>query len=229
MNIILNWMLTNPIPSAILLIAFGIVITFFIAFLQGREISLWPPIISGKPFLLSQDQSGSMDVFTAIGTRKSVRAYQDRPVEEEKINKIFEAARLAPSASNRQEWRFVIVRDVETKKKISQVAYNLGYIATAPVVIAACAEGDGHAMPCGQLSYPIDIAIALDHITLAAVELGLGTCWVAMFDEQKVKQILGIPENIRVIELMPLGYPVNPSAVEKKRLPMDKIIKYEQW
>jgi nitroreductase len=229
MNILLSWISTNPIPSAILLIAFGVVIAFFVAFLQGREISLWPPIISGKPILLSQDQFGSSGVITAISTRKSIRAYLNRPVEEEKINKIFEAARLAPSASNRQEWRFVIVRDPETRKKISQVAYNLGFIATAPVVIVACAESDGHAMPCGQLSYPIDVAIALDHITLAAVELGLGTCWVAMFDEQKVKQILGIPENIRVVELMPLGYPVNPSAVEKKRLPFDKIVKYDRW
>jgi nitroreductase len=73
------------------------------------------------------------------------------------------------------------------------------------------------------------VAIALDHLSLAAVELGLGTCWVAMFDEEKVKKFLGIPDVIRVLALMPLGYPVDPSAVEKKRLPMEKIVKYEHW
>ena len=84
-------------------------------------------------------------------------------------------------------------------------------------------------MKCGQLCYPIDVAIALDHITLAAVELGLGTCWIGHFDEKEVKQILGIPEKIRVVELMPLGYPANPSVIEKTRFPLDVIVKYEHW
>lgn len=85
----------------------------------------------------------------------------------------------------------------------------------APVLIVACAETDGHLMRCGQLSYPIDVAIALDHISLAAVDLGLGSCWIGMFDEKKVKEILHIPDAIRVVELMPLGYPSDPSTVAK--------------
>jgi len=170
-----------------------------------------------------------MNVMDAIKTRKSVRAYIDRPVEEEKLNVILEAGRLAPSASNRQEWRFVIVRDMEKRKILAQVAGKQDFIAEAPVVIVACAETDGHLMPCGQSSYPIDVAIALDHMTLAAVESGLGTCWIGDFDERKVKEMLGIPENIRVVELMPLGYPVDPSAKEKKRFPLSTIVKYEHW
>jgi len=170
-----------------------------------------------------------MDVIDAIKTRKSVRAYLDRPVEEEKLNLVLEAGRLAPSASNRQEWRFVIVREVEKRVHLAQVAGNQSFIAEAPVVIVACAETDGHLMPCGLSSYPIDVAIALDHMTLAAVASGLGTCWIGDFDESKVKEILGIPEKIRVVELMPLGYPVDPSAITKKRFPLNKTVKYEHW
>ena len=84
-------------------------------------------------------------------------------------------------------------------------------------------------MRCGQLSYPIDVAIAIDHMTLAAVELDLGTCWIGNFDETLVKKILGIPDEIRIVQLLPLGYPTDPSAIEKSRLPIEKIVKYDRW
>jgi nitroreductase len=170
-----------------------------------------------------------MNVMDAIQTRKSVRAYLDQPVEEEKLTQILEAARLAPSASNLQEWRFVIVRQAETRKILAQVAGNQGFVGEAPVVIVACAETEERSMPCGQPCYPIDVAIALEHIALAAVELGLGTCWIGDFNEGKVKSLLGIPDRIRVVELMPLGYPVNPAAIAKRRLPLSTIVKYEHW
>ncbi len=170
-----------------------------------------------------------MDVLDAIKTRKSIRKFLDKPVEEEKLKKILEAARLAPSAKNRQEWRFVIVRDKETRKKIAEAAGGQDFVGQAPVVIVACAETDGHLMTCGQACYPIDVAITLDHITLMAVELGLGTCWIGKFYVDKVKEILGIPDDIQVVELMPLGYPADPSMIEKNRLPYDKIVKYERW
>ena len=170
-----------------------------------------------------------MNVMDAIKTRKSVRAYLDRPVEDEKLDSVLEAARHAPSASNRQEWRFVIVREPETRKQLAAVAGGQAFVGEAPVLIVACAETDGHVMRCGQLSYPIDVAIALDHMTLAAVELGLGTCWIGLFDEKKVKEILHIPDAIRVVELMPLGYPTDTSSIAKKRLPLDGIVKYEHW
>jgi nitroreductase len=170
-----------------------------------------------------------MNVIDAIKTRKSVRAYRDQPVEDDKLNLILEAGRLAPSAANRQEWRFVIVREKETREKIVQAAGNQEFIGEAPVVIVACAETDGRIMKCGQACYPIDVAIALDHITLTAVELGLGSCWIGHFDEGKVKEILEIPDRIRVVEIMPLGYPVDPSPIEKNRLPLNAITKYEHW
>lgn len=170
-----------------------------------------------------------MNVTDSIRTRKSVREYVDKPIEDEKLITVLEAGRLAPSASNRQEWRFVIVRDLETRKKLAEAANGQTFVGKAPIVIVACAETDGHIMRCGQPCYPIDVAIALDHITLAAVELGLGTCWIGAFDEKRVKEILCIPEEIRVVELLPIGYPSDPSPVEKKRLSLDKIVKYEHW
>ncbi|MCW4043828.1 MAG: nitroreductase family protein [Candidatus Bathyarchaeota archaeon] len=170
-----------------------------------------------------------MDVIDAIKTRKSVRSFLDKPVEEAKLNTVLEAGRLAPSAANRQEWRFLVVRDPETRKRIAMAAGRQTFVGEAPIVIAACAETDNKVMRCGQLSYPIDVAIALDHMTLAAVELGLGTCWIGNFDEQLVKKILGIPDTIRIVQLLPLGYPTDPSAIEKIRLPVEKIVRYDRW
>jgi nitroreductase len=170
-----------------------------------------------------------MNVVEAIRKRRSVRSYLDKVVEEEKLNAVLEAGRLAPSASNRQEWRFVVVRDGEVRRKLGEAANEQSFVGEAPVVIAACAVTDGHVMSCGQLCYPIDVAIALDHISLAAVEQGLGTCWIGAFNEVKVKEILGIPEKVRVVELMPLGYPVTQAVEEKNRLSFSKIVKYDHW
>jgi nitroreductase len=170
-----------------------------------------------------------MDVVEAIKTRKCVRNYLDKAIEEEKLLHILEAARLAPSAFNRQRWRFVIVRDRQTKGKLGKAAKIPPFVKKAPIIIVACAKTDSCMMRYGQPCFPIDVAIALDHITLAAVEYGLGTCWINTFDENKVQEILGIPEEIRVIALMPLGYPSDPSIVEKERLPLDVILRYDNW
>jgi nitroreductase len=170
-----------------------------------------------------------LDVMSAIRTRKSVRTFLDKPIEEEKLTAVLEAGRLAPSASNRQEWRFIVVQHPSMRKKIAEAANNQVFVGTAPVILVACAATDNHIMSCGQLCYPIDVAIALDHITLAAVELGLGTCWIGAFDEQRVKQILHIPEEIRVVELMPIGYPIDAAIKAKKRLDFNTVVKYDQW
>ncbi len=170
-----------------------------------------------------------MDVMEAIRTRRSVRAYKDAPVEEEKLQAVLEAARLAPSACNFQEWRFVVVRDAGMRGRLAKAARNQAFVGQAPVVIAACAESVEHVMGCGHLSYPIDVAIAIDHMTLAAVEQGLGTCWIGAFDEDAVKELLGIPEEARVVELLPLGYPADPTPAEKSRMEMEDIVRHEHW
>lgn len=169
-----------------------------------------------------------MDVFEAIKERRSVRAYDDKPVEKEKLNKIFEAARLAPSAANYQEWRFVVVTEKSKRKALMTAANNQGFVAEAPVVIACCAETDEHKMRCGEQCYPIDVAIAIDHITLAAVALGLGTCWIGSFYPDKVREILNIPKTIKVVELLTLGYPAD-SPRPKNRKTIEEIVHYEEW
>ena len=171
-----------------------------------------------------------MDVMEAIRTRRSVRRYEDKPVEDEKLMAVLEAGRLAPSAKNLQEWRFVVVRDAETRKKLVKAARDQAFVGEAPVVIACCADTDEHVMACGQLCYPINVAIAIDHMTLAAVELGLGTCWIGAFYEDRAKEILGIPPRIRVVELLTLGYPkYGETGRPKSRLAMDEIVHWEEW
>jgi nitroreductase len=169
-----------------------------------------------------------MEVMEAIRQRRSIRNYADRPVEEEKLNLILEAGRLAPSAANRQEWRYVVVREKETRQELMKAAKGQGFVGQAAVVIAACAETDNHEMSCGQLSYPIDVAISVDHMTLKALEEGLGTCWVGAFYEDKVKKILGIPDDIRVVELLTIGYPVDVPP-PRPRLLISDIVRYEKW
>jgi nitroreductase len=169
-----------------------------------------------------------MDVNEAIRQRYSVRTYQDREVEPDKLAAVLEAARLAPSASNRQEWRFVVVRDRDTRTALKTAGNNQPFIAQAPVVIACCAETDRHTMRCGHQCFTIDVAIAVSFMTLAAVELGLGTCWIGAFDAPAVRRILDIPDRIEVVELLTLGYPGD-SGEAKRRLGLAEIVKYDTW
>lgn len=170
-----------------------------------------------------------MDVMEAIRKRCSVRSYQDRPVEKEKLEQILEAARLAPSASNRQEWRFIVVQDKDVRKRLAEAAKGQTFVGEAPVVIAACARTDNHVMTCGQACYPIDVAIAIEHMALKATEEGLGACWIGAFYEEKVREILGIPQDIRVVELLILGYPAKPRPAAKNRLDIKEIVMHDKW
>lgn len=169
-----------------------------------------------------------MDTMEAIRTRRSNRAYQDRPVEEEKLLQVLEAARLAPSAGNRQEWKFVVVRDPELRAALAEAARGQEFVAQAPVVIAACAVEHDHVMSCGHPSFLVDVSIAIDHMTLAACALGLGTCWISAFDQDAVRKVLGIPHSVQVIELLPLGYPAD-SPGPRPRKELDEIVCYDGW
>ena len=170
-----------------------------------------------------------MEVYEAIRARHSVRSYQERPVEPEKLARVLEAARLAPSARNDQEWRFVVVTDQAKRKALATEASTQPFMAGAPVIIAACAQTDGRVMRCGQQAYPIDVAISVDHLTLAAAADGQGTCWIGAFNAGKAREILGIPEEIQVVELLLLGYPREGAVPPKKRLPLATIVHYEAW
>ena len=169
-----------------------------------------------------------MCVMEAIKLRRSIRSYKDKPVEDEKLKAVLEAARLSPSARNQQERKFIVVTDKAMREKLVDAAHGQRFVGQAPVVIVACATQTSHIMPCEEPSYPIDMAIAVDHITLEAVEQGLGTCWIGAFKQGEVKKLLGIPENIRVVALLPLGYPDGiPDSRPRKSL--DEIVAYETW
>ena len=168
-----------------------------------------------------------MTTMEAIEQRFSVRSYLDREVEPDKLQRVMEAARLAPSASNRQEWRFVIVRDPARRRALAQAA-GQAFVGTAPVVIVACAADTSRVMRCGMACHPIDVAIALEHIALQATAEGLGTCWIGAFDQEAARQVIGAPDGAVVVELMPLGYPAV-QASPKNRLPMSEIVFDEVW
>ncbi len=169
-----------------------------------------------------------MDIHTAIRTRSSVRQFRPTPVLEESLNRILEAARLAPSSSNRQEWRFVVVRDEERRKRLARAANNQMWIAGAPIVIAAVATDPRSIMTCGIPRYAVDTAIAIDHMTLAAVEEGLGTCWIGAFSQEQAREVLGVADDCMVVTLMPLGHPASRAPVAKSRKRLRDIVRYEQ-
>jgi nitroreductase len=169
-----------------------------------------------------------MGDFTAISQRSSVRAYKATDVEEDKLKKILEAGRLSPSASNRQEWKFIVVRDKETKKKLAKAAFGQTFIGEAPVVIVACGTESKTIMACGQPAYTVDVSIACAFMILQAYELGLGTCWIGAFKEDEVKKILKIPEEVRVVAMTPLGYPDQPPS-QKSRKDLDQIVCYGKY
>jgi len=169
-----------------------------------------------------------MEVTEAIQKRRSVRKYQARKIENDKLDRILEAGRLAPSAKNLQEWRFVVVRDESRRKRLAEAAKGQTFVGEAPVVIAACATVTDYVMTCGQLTYPIDLAIAVEHMVLAAAAEGLGTCWIGAFYEEEVKKVLNVPPQVRVVALLPLGYP-DESPAPRPRKEMEEIVAFETW
>ncbi len=158
-----------------------------------------------------------MDVIEAIKTRRSVRSYQDKPVEPEKLEQILEAARLAPSACNFQEWKFIVVQDAGTRQALAKACHDQAFIGQAPVVIAACSTNPARLMASGQPTAAVDLAIAVDHMSLAAVELGLGTCWIGAFDAPAVAKLLAVPAEAVVVHVLPLGYPAKSSAARPRK------------
>jgi len=169
-----------------------------------------------------------MDVFTAISDRRSIRKYKSREIEEEKLEKILESGRIAPSAANRQEWKFLVVKNKETRDKLVEAANGQGFVGEAPVTIVACSTESERVMPCGQYAYTVDLSIAVSFMILEATELGLGTCWLGAFDENAVKKVLDIPENIRVPAMFVVGY-ADEAPAQRPRKTLDEIVCYEKY
>jgi nitroreductase len=150
-----------------------------------------------------------MNTFEAIKSRRSIRKYKSTPIEDKKLNQVLEAVRLAPSACNFQPCKFIVVKKEKIRKALVPACRNQKFIAAAPVIIIGCTypERAYKRMGGGGNSHEVDLAIAFDHLTLAAWELGLGTCWIGAFAEDEVKKILEVPDSVRVVALTPLGYP----------------------
>lgn len=165
-----------------------------------------------------------MDFLQLSKSRFSLRNYKSNPVEEEKLLKVLEAGQLAPSAANFQPWHFIVVDDKTTLEKIYSV-YNRDWIKQAPLIIVACSDHSQSWKRAADSkdSADIDISIAVDHMTLMATELGLGTCWVCNFDVKKCSEILGLPEHIEPTVILPLGYPDTEIPI-KKRKPLSEIV-----
>ena len=169
-----------------------------------------------------------MDLYDAIWKRRSVRSFLSRDIEDRKLNRILEAGLSAPSASNKQPWRFIVVRDEDMRKKLASASRNQNFVAEAPVVLVACGVDPDYVMACGQHAYTVDVSIAVDHITLAAVVEGLGTCWIGAFSEDQVKSLLSIPDDVRVVALLPMGYPAdNPAPTQRKSF--ETRVTVERW
>lgn len=158
-----------------------------------------------------------MEVRDAIIGRHSIRGYLDRPVPADKLNRILEAARLSPSARNSQDREFVVVTDPARRQKLAKAASHQQFVAEAPVLIAAIATNPEYAMPNGVVAYPMDAGIALDHITLAAVAEGLGTCWIGGYSQEAAREALNVPDSYVVAAILTLGYPSwMPEATPRK-------------
>lgn len=159
-----------------------------------------------------------MDFTEVIAARKSVRKYSDKPVDNGLILKCLEAARIAPSWANKQCWHFIVVRDKERIEKLSSMI-NF-WLKDAPAVIVACGDPSRSGFKNEQHYYLVDVAIALEHLVLAATNEGLGTCWIGAFNEETVKALLEIPKEIKVVAMTPIGFPAEEEGLFSKTLKM---------
>ena len=171
-----------------------------------------------------------MTVLDVIRERGSVREYEDRSISGDVLDQVLEAARLAQSAGNRQPWEFIVVQGKDMKKKLASASESFVAEAAVAIVCIAHPENCGHVGPLE--SFLVDVAIAVENIALVSWELGLGSCWIGAYDEKKIKQILSIPENLKVVSLLTLGYPAEKpesQTIRNRRKSLLQIIHYEKY
>ncbi len=171
-----------------------------------------------------------MELYEAMKTRRSVRAYLDKPVEEAALLRILEAGRNAPSWCNRQCWRIVVVQDPGIREMLGEVLNNPSKdcFVNAPCALVVCADPSDSGIMGGKEYYLVDCAIAMEHMLLAATAEGLSTCWVGAFQEYPVRNILHLPKEIKVVGITPLGYAAEePEATPRK--PLQEIVYYDGW
>ncbi|MEL7654619.1 MAG: nitroreductase family protein [Bacillota bacterium] len=175
-----------------------------------------------------------------IKTRRSIRKYADKPVDDEIIMQLLESARIAPSGSNTQPWHFIVVRSESTRQRLAEISHNQNWMVSAPVYIVCVADirsridknveiSLNENSPQLELKQIIrDTSIAIEHIVLEAENLGLGTCWVAWFEQEEIRPVLNIPEDKYVVSILTVGYQEEqPKARPRKKI--EEIIHHELW
>lgn len=171
-----------------------------------------------------------LDVEKAILSRRSVRSYKDKEIPRKKLEDIIDKVRMAPSAKNRQDWKFVIVKDEKKKKELCDKAIKQSFVREASAVIAGVNTETEYRMSCGIPAGIVDVSIALDHLTLKAAEEKIGTCWIGSFDQEKSKKILDIPNEHRIVALMSIGYPKRElKKGQKNRKSVGEVISYNEY
>jgi nitroreductase len=173
-----------------------------------------------------------MDTYEAMRTRRSVRKYLSTPIPEEVLSRVLDAARIAPSGSNRQPTRLIVVTEETKQRELVPYCHNQEFVATAPVLVIACGRdikyNRGEWMERGAML--VDVSIAVDHLTLAARAEGLGTCWIGSFNGPALKEYLRLPEDWYVVALTPIGYPEgDPFTEPQGRIPMEEFVLWEGW
>jgi nitroreductase len=173
-----------------------------------------------------------MSIMDVIRTRKSVRAYDTgKNISDADMEKILEAGRLAPSAKNLQGWKFIVVKERALLKQLVPACKDQKFVAEAFAVIAGCSDHTDYLMTCGQPAYTVDLAISLEHMALMAAELGIGSCWLGAFYEDRVKELLGVPNNARIVNMLAIGYPVQDlkTITTTTRKDLNEIVRYDKW
>ena len=182
-----------------------------------------------------------MDFFDVINRRKSIRKYINKPIEKEKLEQVLMAARLSPSWRNGQCWKFVVVTDAEKKKQLirSTSVFNQSWLGNEYAIVVACGNPEQSGFRNDQCYYLVDVAIAMEHLILAATALDLGTCWIGGFEEDQVRQLLKVPKEYRVVAMTALGYPADKEGIIGKitksvvkshdRKDLSEIYSLNQW
>ncbi len=190
------------------------------------------------------------EILNCILKRRSIRKYKDIPVEDEKIEAILEAARLAPSGDNSQPWNFIVIKSEEARQKITETCHNQKWMMQAPVFIACVADMKARLRdlrrknkelkdtshldlrennPLPELKLIIrDTTIAIDHLVLQAQSMGLGTCWIAWFEQENIKPVLNVPQDKYVVAIICVGY-ANQRPQKRPRKPLENKVHYESW
>lgn len=173
-------------------------------------------------------------------SRRSIRKYRDRPVDEEAVRKLMESARLAPSGTNTQPWHFIVITDPEVKAEVVAASHHQRWMLSAPVFIACVADpaarmepaegftADEHSPEMAVKQVIRDTAIAAEHLVLEAEALGLGTCWVAWFEQKDIKAVLGIPRDKFTVAVITVGY-ADEDPKPRKRKPLEEILHTDRW